>query len=140
MKCSECKGSGKYLPLVGPEEYCQTCGGSGSTSCSKPVSEELDMDPFPEWMEDYKDQIDFTETSSQLKVGDIVHVYDGWWYTAKVKHLNSQARQLKHYAFCEYVGSAAHAVGSAALPIKHICFNLTANRWEYIRSGTPTFP
>lgn len=29
MSCPDCKGTGKYVPLVGPAETCRLCGGSG---------------------------------------------------------------------------------------------------------------
>lgn len=29
-RCLDCKGSGKYQPLVGPVETCRACGGSGA--------------------------------------------------------------------------------------------------------------
>lgn len=36
-KCSECGGSGKYQPLIGPAEGCRACGGSGESGLFIPA-------------------------------------------------------------------------------------------------------
>ena len=55
MTCKDCKGTGKYQPLIGPEEDCQTCGGDGG-----PITPVDMLDVMNEIGKDIKGNADIT--------------------------------------------------------------------------------
>ncbi len=148
MKCPDCKGSGEYIGarIVEP---CAKCKGRGELN---PDGTPLKL---PKWMDKYKDQIEFNPKVSKkpdltveeleellkdgftknsptpkLKVGDIIHIYDAGWCEAEVISIDSAGgiTARSAYDICMWSG------------VRQLDYNLTQNRWEYIRSGTPVYP
>ncbi len=157
MKCPDCKGSGKYTSALFVEP-CQKCKGRGQLNADgTPLN-------LPEWMDDYKDQIKFNPKvssgwsdekdgkdltveelgqllkdsftkSPELKVGDIIHVYENGWYKATVDSFGKGDQgQLTIYIILSFVRKM---ISGYVLDIVDLNYNLTQSRWEYIRAGTP---
>ena len=139
--CPDCKGSGVYQGLGAPED-CQACGGAGEFAG-------ISVDVYPEGIkkEDWdelsksfklnitqKDDITFIEGNGapNLKIGEMVYIYDASWYEGKAAHLYENI----HGGQMVRVDSNG---GIFRIATKNICWNLTENRWEYIRSGTPVW-
>lgn len=68
----------------------------------------------------------------ELKVGDIIHIYDAGWHEAEVTN-----RWLQHGK--EMVRADAPC-DSFRIPYYEMSYNVTQGRWEYIRAGTPVWP
>ena len=112
---------------------------------------------LPDWMEDYQDQIgmadapfnfprftdeqikqvkkllrgsppNFLACDSELKVGNILYIYDAGWHEATVIYIDIDGSIIAETA-CDTFCLGPHA-----------SYNLTQKRWEYIRSGTPVWP
>ena len=137
MTCKECKGTGKYQPLVGPAENCQTCGG-----CVILPEDERPTTPgrtvyLPVYSDNEETEpsmmipVSFPDT---LSVYDTVHVFDYGWFEMEVVKFtyDSNGQRL---AWCDYRSNIS---GCRDLRCSHICRNVIKNRWECIVSGTPT--
>ena len=140
MQCDQCKGSGEYTGLFDTEP-CQKCSGLGTLD-DDGNKHTLDKDALPNWMEDHKDRLgefgllDITHKikstrSSQLKVDDVVSVWSGHWYKARVLSIDSNLNMVDLIYPNNIIGEYCH--------INKICWNFTQQRWEYILSGTPTW-
>ena len=153
-RCPDCKGSGEYIGAR-VVEPCAKCNGRGELN---PDGTPLNL---PKWMDDYKDQIKFNPKASsgwynnknpdltveeleqllkdnftkhpllpELQISDIIHVYDAGWYEAEVVSIDLSGEIMARSAHNIFMWSGVHQLN----------YNLTQNRWEYIRAGTPVYP
>jgi hypothetical protein len=153
MQCPDCKGSREYVPLVGPAEPCRLCNGKGELNDDgTPIDDKAKaLDSvfnanLPDWMEDYKDQLDLINNHSgslktleglgrdvlPLGIGDTIYVFDADWYEAEIVHFGS-------YQGMDIV-RADYICGRFFINVHDICWNDTQKRWEHIKSGTPLWP
>lgn len=166
MKCPDCKGTGKYVGAgTQPSEDCQRCSGLGligpgasheaeKRSKNKALDSVFKANKLPDWMEDYKDEIDVRESkpftvkpsdlerfrlnkqrlTPDLNIGDTVHVFDCEWIEVTVMNFNyNHADQRTHYY-------AKYACGTMTFTTYDLSYNVTAGRWEIIKAGTPVWP
>ena len=124
MKCDECKGSGKYrgLSIVEP---CRKCGGVGrlTSSNNEVLDSILDMQPHTDITWHFERKF---KTPSELQVGDVVWIYDANWYETIVRDIEQNSIIILHYLH-----------GAFEIHRNLIGWNVTHQRFEYIRSGTP---
>lgn len=155
MKCPDCKGRGEYIGarIVEP---CAKCKGRGE------LNPDGTLLKLPKWMDKYKDQIEFNPKvssgwsdgkkdltaeeleqllkdaftknlpSPELKIGDIIHIYDTGWYEAEITTIEKNAD--------DPIMEVRYAHGYFALARSRLGYNDTQKRWEYIRVGTPVWP
>ena len=133
MQCDQCNGSGQYTGLFDTEP-CQTCGGVGTLS--EAPNKDTILDNLPDWMEDYKDQLDITHkikpsSSVQLDINDIIFVYNNRWCLARMTSLDATKIRMSY--------SDNTGTWNMSIVRSKVCWNVTQNRWEYIASGTPTW-
>ncbi len=155
IKCPDCKGSGKYTSAFFVEP-CQKCKGRGKLNADgTPLN-------LPEWMDDYEighdpgilsgdstasrkvtaKELDklidgIFKVKPELKVGDIVHVYDNGWYEATVDSFKRSPGRLTVYIILSF---ARKMISGYVLDSFDLNYNLTQNQWEYVRAGTPVYP
>ena len=157
MKCPDCQGSGQYKGFDITPEPCQKCKGVGTLDeRGQPHTLESIRpkgDSIANWMEDHKDRlgefnlIDVThkikpikkDNTSPLQIGDDVYVYDGTynspWFKCTLA-LGPKQSGIRPYQLRYTNGIAGYMQVSRG----QITFNLTQNRWEYIRNGPPRWP
>lgn len=154
-RCPDCKGSGEYVGAC-VVEPCQRCKGLGALDVKgKPDVPKSAMDPastgLPNWMKDHVDSPGFGELVrangpqwkedrhafvnglNLIKVGSVIHVYNHSWYELIVLLVGTDVGGSK-WVHADYRG------GVFKIPYNRICHNHTQKRWEYIKSGTPTWP
>lgn len=154
MKCSDCKGSGMYEGFNLPPEPCRLCEGMGALNAEgmpdmlnkgsiktlEGLGRKSSMSPPSGggiiFSQEDCDRIN--GVTPKLKIGDIIHVYDAGWIEAKVVHVyihqgvGVQCGQLMVRA--DFTG------GHLRVSFFELNYNITQRQWEYIRSGTPTYP
>lgn len=144
-KCGDCNGTGIYQGL-GALEDCQACKGHGSfigveMEIESTYPKNTKKEDWDELAESFKKQIrddadDITLIKGKgapgLQVGETVYVYNAGWYEGKAEHIyeNMHGGQMVR---------VDHSGGVFRMAIKNICWNITEDRWEYIRSGTPVW-
>lgn len=144
MKCSDCKGSGMYEGFNLLPEPCRLCEGMGALNAEgmpdmlhkgsiktlEGLGRKSSMSPPTGggiiFSQEECDRIN--GVMPELKIGDILHVYDRGWYGAVVTILDG----------C--IVHAQHTCGTFDVARYLLNYNVTQGRWEYIRSGTPTYP
>lgn len=146
-KCPDCKGSGVYQGLGAPGP-CQACGGAGEFIGIKVDLEndvypkgtcKADWDQLAEALKTCEDADRVINIKAKPGVvhspieGELVYVYDAGWYEAEIKSVYDGGVRG------ERMVKADHTCGMFRIPVKDICWNITDNRWEHIRSGTPVW-
>ena len=147
--CPDCKGSGVYQGL-GAFENCQTCDGAGALIGVQLEIKKEDGDQlvdyikkqYPNGIPGNMSTVDvqavpkagMSPSTAKLKVGDTVHVFDSGWYETVVDRFFMTSSGQKMVIVKYGTGSIS---GGMQMRMQSICLNLTKNRWEYIRSGTP---
>ena len=145
MKCEDCKGTGRYVGLRESGD-CQSCQGTGrglmKLDVIKPTQTEEDavdamnamrgMAPRRSAIIPLQPIRSPNNPTTQLGVGDTVHVYDGEWIETVVMQITDRP------TFTEVLAIYHH--GNIKMRGHNICWNVTQQRYEYIRSGTPVYP
>ena len=130
--CPDCKGSGIYQGL-GAVEDCATCKGLKVMPHAQGVrrSAQLDLVPGGEPGMLVSRAVN---VMTELKVGDAVYVFDaGWFFTVVDKFfITSKSQSMIVVSY-----GTGYVNGSIQMRTQSVCWNLTKDRWEYIRSGTP---
>ena len=72
--------------------------------------------------------------TAKLKVGDTVHVFDAEWFNTVVDSFYLTTRNQGMARVSYGIGVFR---GDMQMLTQSICWNLTKDRWEYIRAGTP---
>ena len=156
--CPDCKGKGTYQG-IGPVEDCKTCMGAGSfigvhIDLPETFTHPIVKHPYPKetTKEDWDKLAEAMKTNGRLivtdandvtvikgkgavdlQVGEPVHVFDSGWFDTVVDNI------FYSRAGNQTMARVSYACGTMQIPIQNICWNITDDRWEYIRSGTPVW-
>ena len=149
-KCTDCNGSGRYVSCF-TDEPCQRCGGSGRERSKNPKADVL-KSMFDAQPKRYLDAFDHAEECDkvvsltrapdvngqgtilpEIVIGTTIHVFDCDWYQAEVTHIYQASRgghdvtMIRADAPCD----------TFRMMLTAMSFNVTKNRWEFIKAGTP---
>jgi len=115
--CPDCNGKGTYQGFNTKPEPCSKCHGVGKVNTTKSDTLESVFD-F---------NVGNGAVMPVLVTGTAIHVYDAGWHTVFV---------LKD-------GNGIYEAGNKTetfyIPHGDVVFNITQNRWECIKSGTPVW-
>jgi len=130
-KCPDCKGGGTYQGFNTKPEPCSKCHGLGKVDTDKKDALESVFNfNNPEG----KSKMD--SLLSKIVVGTPIYVYDAGWHEAFVMRIscnpNDSADLTKTYI-------AKSACDTFNIPHRGVTFNITQNRWEFIKCGTPVW-
>ena len=166
MRCPDCKGTGEYIGVRVVED-CQRCKGEGEVNAddasinrkakTKEIftlipSEPLDpcairqkkmderakrvydkFDKDTDWIQIVrKPKIGMDSGSPKLNIGDIIHIYDAGWHEAKVISF--------FFDHGEEMVCADTPCDRFRIRTNRLTYNLTQQRWEHIKAGTPVWP
>lgn len=74
-----------------------------------------------------------SQPTTDLKAGEAVHVFDSGWFETVVD------RTYEHCKTKRLIVQVSYPHGMITMPIEDVCWNITDDRWEYIRAGTPVW-
>lgn len=145
ITCPDCKGTGTYTGIH-EVEPCQRCNGlkvigPGAARDPKTIVEQADrITDFRPVGASIKGSMTRLEGLGRdplvprIKVGDIIHVFDASWVEAQVTHTwhdwKLQKQMVRADAPCD----------SFRIAYSMLNYNVSKNRWEYIKAGTPVDP
>tara|TARA_R110000822_G_scaffold21989_4_gene69540 strand:- start:894 stop:1292 length:399 start_codon:yes stop_codon:yes gene_type:complete len=127
--CSDCKGKGTYQGFNTRTEPCSKCNGVGKLNVTKADALKSVLDNTKGAWNNllYPEDYDMSLVMPVLVTGTPIHVYDAGWNTVFVLKDEND------------IYEAGNKTETFYIPHNDVVFNMTQNRWECIKSGTPTW-
>ncbi len=110
--CPDCNGKGTYQGFNTAVEPCGNCNGVGKLGASK---------------EDALQSVFDYNITPRIVVGTPIYIYDAGWHESFVIEVFSKFYKTK--TPCD----------TFRIPKARLTYNMTQDRWEHIRHGTPVW-
>ena len=111
-RCPDCYGKGTYQGFNTRVMPCDTCHGRGSLGVEKKDTLQSMFD---------------SNIMPRIVPGVAIYIYDAGWHETFVTTV------------FEHFYTTKSPCDTFRIPKNRLTFNLTQNRWEYIRCGTPVW-
>ena len=121
--CSDCGGKGTYQGFNTKTEPCSRCHGTGKLKVTK---DDALRDVFKK-SKQLVECHDKVFLMPKIVLGTCIHVYDAGWNAVFVLRDQNEIYETGNKTETIYI------------PHDDVVFNLTQNRWECIKSGTPVW-